>query len=290
MAKARTSPKARWTRWFQFRLGTLLLLITVFGVWLGIEVNRVNRQRRAVSAIAARKGLVKYDYQLDMNPQTATDPEPPGPRWLRAVIGDEYFCQVDWVDFATDYWGRRKELGLSKIDDEGLACLELIPTVTVLELGNNRAITDAGLVHLRDLKGLRTAYLYRSSVVGPGLIHLIRLRDLQVLDLTLTPLTDEGMPHIGQLQGLTALCLGDTRITDSGLVSLGSLKRLTDLRLTNTDVTDAGLKHLRALTSLERLELSGTKATPTAIDELRRALPDCAISRRRAPESTTEDP
>jgi hypothetical protein len=210
-----TKPIARNARWFQFRLATLLLLITVFGVWLGIRVNRANRQRAAVAAITGRKGLVKYDYQRDLDPKTA-EPQPPGPKWLRALIGDAYFCDVASVDFATDYWGRRKELGLSKVDDEGLACLELIPQVTVLELGNNRAITDAGLVHLKSLKNLRSVYLYRSRVVGPGFIHFDGMHDLQVLKLSETPLTDEGLTHIGRLHSLTALDLDNTQITDEG--------------------------------------------------------------------------
>ncbi|MCI0360604.1 MAG: hypothetical protein L0211_19170 [Planctomycetaceae bacterium] len=287
MPDASTKPKARFARWFQFRLGTLLLLITMLGVWLGIQVNRANRQRTAVAAITARKGLIKYDYQTDMNPKTV-NPGPPGPKWLRSLIGDDYFCEVDWVTFATEYYGRRKELGLSKVDDEGLACLELIPTVTNLELGNNPAITDAGLVHLRNLKGLHTVYLYRTSVEGPGLVHFDGLKELRNLMLSKTPLTDEGMTHIGRLHGLTALDVDETRITDNGLASLRGLKQLRRLMLQKTRVTDAGLRHLYGMSSLEAIGLVDTKCSKAGIEELRRALPNCKIWPLPGQELTTD--
>jgi hypothetical protein len=277
MAASPHRPPLRRSRWFQFRLATLLLLITGLGIWLGLQVNRVNRQRRAVAEITARKGIVGYDYQTDLNPKTS-EKEPPGPKWLRQLIGDDYFCEVECVDFATDYFGRRKELGLSKVDDDGLACLELIPKITTLELGNNRAITDAGLVHLRNLNDLSTVYLYRSSITGPGLAHLADLPALKVVDLKWAPVTNEGLVHLGRMKSLTAIVLDDTQITDDGLVSLQGLTQLKTLRLNNTAITDAGLRHLRGMSGLEELSLRETDVSDAAVAELKWALPKCRIA------------
>jgi len=104
----------------QFRLGTLLLAVTLFGVWLGIQVNRANRQKRAVAAIEAARGNLQYDFQRDKTGNQIPSAEPPGPKWLRMLIGDNYFQKVTVVGFSTEFYGRRKELGLSKIDDDGL--------------------------------------------------------------------------------------------------------------------------------------------------------------------------
>ncbi len=47
-------------RWFQFSLGSLLLVMTVFGIWLGIRMDRARRQEQAVAALRER-GEVQYD-------------------------------------------------------------------------------------------------------------------------------------------------------------------------------------------------------------------------------------
>jgi len=78
-------------RWFQFSLRTLLVLLTVLCVWLGVTVNRARKQREAVAAIEALGGYVRYEYQY------GSGQEPPGPKWLRELIGEEYFVSVVYV-------------------------------------------------------------------------------------------------------------------------------------------------------------------------------------------------
>jgi hypothetical protein len=40
-----------------------------------------------------------------------------------------------------------------------------------------------------------------------------------------------------------------------------------------------GLEHLKGLTSLSTLDLLGTRVTHAGIEELRAALPECAVNR-----------
>jgi hypothetical protein len=67
----------------QFGLGTLLLAVTLCGIWLGIAVNKANKQRRAISAIEAVQGRIQFDYERDSDGQRIVDAQPPGPKWLR---------------------------------------------------------------------------------------------------------------------------------------------------------------------------------------------------------------
>jgi hypothetical protein len=69
-----TSPR----RWLQFSLRGFFVLLTTLAVWLGVIVHRAREQREAVKAIEALEAIVGYD-------------TPPGPAWLRRLIGDEYF-------------------------------------------------------------------------------------------------------------------------------------------------------------------------------------------------------
>ena len=82
--------KLRWwqpkRRWLRMTLRTFLVLLTVACVWLGWLANRANNQRRTVQWATELGGYVSYDYQYH--------PEPPGPEWLRNLIGIHYFANV----------------------------------------------------------------------------------------------------------------------------------------------------------------------------------------------------
>ena len=43
-----TEPPKRKRRWFRFSLKTFVVVLTVFCVWLGLLVHRVNKQKEAV--------------------------------------------------------------------------------------------------------------------------------------------------------------------------------------------------------------------------------------------------
>ena len=143
-------------RWFQYSLRTLLVLVTVLCVWLAVTANRARKQREAVAAIEAVGGVVYYEYQ------TKSGQKPPGPKWLRELIGDEYFVSVVLVDF------------------------------------NETQVTDAGLMHLKGLTKLELLYLNRTQITDAGLEHLKGLTNLEDLWLNGTQVTDEGVKKLQQ--------------------------------------------------------------------------------------------
>jgi hypothetical protein len=93
-------------RWLQYSLRSFLILLTALAVWLGIIVKRAAEQREAVKAIEALGGRVTYDWKLSgfegcsVGLPRGPLPEPRGPRWLRWLVGDEYFQEVRLVKFA----------------------------------------------------------------------------------------------------------------------------------------------------------------------------------------------
>jgi hypothetical protein len=85
-----SSPKPR-RRWFQFSLGTLFVLVTVFAIWLGWELkfirerNSVRESLRAgsVEIVQSRHwGLIRSDVQLRVGRPAAIP-------WWRGMLGDE---------------------------------------------------------------------------------------------------------------------------------------------------------------------------------------------------------
>ena len=90
-------------RWFQYSLRSFLILLTALAVWLGVVVNRAREQREAVKAIEAMGGVAIYDWQLEGPPLgdfiRNSKKQPDGPAWLRGLIGDEFFQEVNLVLF-----------------------------------------------------------------------------------------------------------------------------------------------------------------------------------------------
>jgi hypothetical protein len=77
------SPKRK-RRWFQFRLRTLLLLVTVFAVWFGWLAHQARQQKEAVAWVREMEGTARYDYELDEDGQRTSTGQPPylSLRWV----------------------------------------------------------------------------------------------------------------------------------------------------------------------------------------------------------------
>ena len=82
---------------FQFSILSLLLLVVVVAVpfsWLATEMKAARKQREAVEEIEKAGGAVSYDYQFDLSGTWIPGATPPGPAWLRNLLGDDLFVDV----------------------------------------------------------------------------------------------------------------------------------------------------------------------------------------------------
>ena len=91
-----TKPKRRFLR---FSLRTLLVVMLVVCVVLGRKVEQVRKQREVVAWIEQMGGQVRYDYEIDDNRRRLPNPRPPGPIFLRKLLGDDFFSIVVRVDY-----------------------------------------------------------------------------------------------------------------------------------------------------------------------------------------------
>ena len=131
-------------RFFRYSLRTLMLVVTVFCVWLGIISMRARDQRLAVEAIEELGGKVIYEHQFGGQPVVTKSGyiwegagPSPGPAWLRRIVGDEYFFTVTTV-----------YLKGSKFTDASLEAIKRLRSFERLTL-HETAITDEALVELR---------------------------------------------------------------------------------------------------------------------------------------------
>jgi hypothetical protein len=182
---------------------------------------------------------------------------------MRQILGNESFGNVRSVIFDG-----------TQVSDAGLVHLAELRGLKELWLGDT-PVTDADLVHLAGLTKLESLYLQETQVSDAGLVHLAGLKGLRELWLKDSLMTDAGLVHLADLKSLEILSLSETRVTDAGLVHLAGLKGLKQLWIDKTQVTDAGLVHLAGLNSLEYLSCFDTQVTNAGVAKLEMALPNC---------------
>ena len=226
-------PKGR--RIFRFSLASLLILISVCGIWMGWRANRVRHQQRVVAAIGEIGG------QVNFSEGSAADRW--APTWLRDWLGEDYFRRVTGID-----------LQGCEASDELVADIARLRDVQHLSLTQTK-ITDQALHHLARLTKLKALSLGFNGITNASLEQLAPLDELIFLDLDVTEVTDDGLPALNELAKLYHLKLYGNPITDRGAEVLSGIPTLGELDLGNTEITDEGIKHLAKLPILNRLRL-----------------------------------
>ena len=155
-------------------------------------------------------------------------------------------------------WGL--DLRNTKVTDEGLGHLRGMSNLEQLVLGND------------DLSGFADIHRPTSPITDAGLVHLRELPQLMNLNLSGLPVTDAGLAAIGDLPSLRGLYLSRTKVQGLNLGRLKSLPKLASLYLDGTQVTDKGLSQLAGASNLQILSLNGLPLTSEGLKPLK-ALP-----------------
>lgn len=208
--------KSKRRRWLQFSLRTLFVVMTIVAVWLGMIMHKARKLRQSVDAITAAGGAVYFHHQME---QQKLDATPPGPAWLRRLVGDEPFVTPFYV-----------ELRGPDVTDEFIA--EHLRSMTSLEEVDIESpnVTDAALAHLRSMRHLHRLFLDCPRLTDAALPHVASLRELYRLSLNCPRLTDASLSHIATLPKLGGLELNSPHLTASGLDQLQPLKHLEFVR------------------------------------------------------------
>ncbi|MGA2796417.1 MAG: hypothetical protein ABSE63_02440 [Thermoguttaceae bacterium] len=184
------TPKPK-LRWFQYRLSTLLLLITAAAIWLSFWTDRVRKQKQAVEFITRHGGAVLYSYQINAG---RTQPTPPGPQWLRKLLGIDYLDHAASAYFIGDAF-----------TDADLELLKALPNLQFIQI-NCGNVTNEGLVNLKHVRGLKQLEIYSDKINDDGLAHLQYLQELTDLRMSCL-VTDAGMEQLMPLKNLRKLII-----------------------------------------------------------------------------------
>ncbi len=253
-----------------FSLLALLIFVTLAGCgfgWLGFKVREARRQQAAVAAIRKSGGFVAYDYQFDARGGDIPHAIPPGPAWLRSLLGDDFFGNVHTVFLVGE--------NTTDADVERLKEFKALRSLSL----HGTQVTDAGLENLAGLTQLTELMLDGTRISDAGLERLPVLTKLDTLLLDGTQVTGPGLDRLQGASHLRFMCLSDTRVTDAGLQHLKELTQLRWLYLDGTQITDAGLENLNGLTQLEHLWVDRTAVTDAGVAKLQKTLPNCVIYR-----------
>jgi hypothetical protein len=171
----------------------------------------------------------------------------------------------------------------TKFGDEDLARLleKHGHSIWSLDLRNTN-VTDQGLRHLKgmsnlehlvlgndDLRHFKEIHWPTSPITDAGLVHIRELPELTSLHLSGLPITDAGLAAIGDLPNLGSLYLSRTNVQGPGLGQLKSLPKLVLLYLDGSDVSDSGLSHLAGASNLQYLSLNGLPLTAGGLKHIK---------------------
>ena len=118
---------------FQFSLRSLSVATVAVAIpfsWLAVEVKRAREQRGAVEALAKLGGSINYDYEISSGGYLINGAKQPGPAWLRNIIGDGFFINVNGANCT-----------LLKVTDVDLEYLEAWKQLRHLQLGSTKSRT-----------------------------------------------------------------------------------------------------------------------------------------------------
>jgi hypothetical protein len=137
-----------------------------------------------------------------------------------------------------------------QMTDPVLADVSRGATVTALDLGGSRALTDEGLRHLAALPALKHLDVSGTAITDRGLAVFRELPALETLSLAGTRVTDEGVAHLAHCHALREVNLSWTRTGDGALRALAGKRHLHHFA-SGIDVTDAGIPLLHELPIFE---------------------------------------
>ena len=154
-------------------------------------------------------------------------------------------------------------LSLTRVTDQGMQELRVLPGIVDLDLRFAEFVTDEGVASIKNWKKLKRLRLHGTKSSDTALDHIAGLTTLETLDLGSLMLTDVGLERLTALTNLKALSIGGNEIGDAGLQALRQMPGLTFLDLSgrqgtdsnvwSINMSDVGLEAIVTLTQLREL-------------------------------------
>jgi hypothetical protein len=168
------------SRRFQFSVRALLVMTAFAAIAcaaLGNKIEAKRCEREAVKLVKAGQGHVMYEWErgdvfLVWSGKSPRG-EPPGWRWCRMMLGDDFFARIYSVHCGNLVTDADLEQIATMIDAEKLEINSYLIDSHSFMRSENNTVTDAGLLHLKRLTGLKELEIYHcSAVTDAGIVAL----------------------------------------------------------------------------------------------------------------------
>lgn len=173
-----------------------------------------------------------------------------------------------------------------QMTDSVLADVARVETISALDLGVSKELTDEGVRHLAGLSSLKHLDLSWTGITDHALSVLDSLPLLETLSLAGTRVTDDGAAHLARCHALRRVDLSFTRTGDGALRALAGKSELRELS-TGNEVSDAGVALLHEIPAFKswhggemRIGLLSNRSLPNHLT-LRGRLTDQGVERMR---------
>ena len=276
--RAETTPRKR--RWWRFSLRTMLLASTAVCVWFGMLASSARRQQQAVEAIQKVYGTVTYDWQFaEPSQQKPGGPTPPGPQWLRRLLGPHYFDDVVEVSLNNNIGPTGAHGRLAAVAPH----LHNLPRLRELDLiSHDLTLEEAAHIgRLKQLELLRTLSMEITVETAAEIANATGLREIDFSNVIVTPAALRKLARLPRLESFSLDCLymnvgrtititDEHKLRDAGAQAISQLRQLRTLRIFQTMVTDEGVSSLATLPHLQTLTVSSRQVTSTSLETLSR--------------------
>ncbi len=152
-----------------------------------------------------------------------------------------------------------------QMTDDALELISRVGTITRLQLGGSKRLTDEGVRYLAQLPRLEHLDLRDTGITDRGLVILRDLPSLQTLSLGQTRVTDDGITELAHCHELRTVDLSFTHTGDRAIAALAGKEHLHTLR-TGNFVTNAGIPLLHELPVLKAWRAGEVRMGLTSYD------------------------
>jgi hypothetical protein len=240
-----------------FSLRVAALGLTALCVWMGLLARSALRQQTAVAELVRLGASVAYDNR---------DEEMWAPLWLREFVGNDFFVNVNYVQFSHRTIERRVHHLTSKDWEAAVAAIGKLPRVRYIYFGYCD-MSDEDLRKFAPVGGQIEELWFNDSRFSP-------LTGAALAELSSWPkLASLGMPHglrdlqsldtLANFPALTTLTWSDESsrsLDENAFAALARCKRLEHLTLFMCRFSGEALARLRKAPALKTISLHNTKA------------------------------
>lgn len=263
-------------RLLSFSLRAFLLSVLLFAAafgWLRLQLEKAGQQRKSVIAVEKLGGRVTYEYQEE------DWDAPPGPKWMRNLLGSHFFDKAVRVEFeGRGPYDPVEDLScLSGMDHLRLLYLQSPSVTDISPLADKKELWFLSIAHtqVEDLSPLATLHTLRIlSADRTRVSDLSPLKGHKLQKLWLRGTSVSDISVLAGMEDLTLVDLYRTKVSD--ITPLSTATELESLNLNRTDVSD--LTPLAGMQKLRSLDVGRTRVTAEGVRQLQAALPECSIT------------